>query len=172
MDKNRRTTRTAARQPGPPRDPRLRRALEDYLWKHRNRQVAASELGEVAAEVSGHPVSRQSVYNWLQFWTLSGFLQPDGTPTSEPPEQLYLLLLEVPRSQRIRRKVQTRLRRHAAEQPESVTGLFNVLVRVRAHTAELVERLADECIAAGARDARTFLHAIPPAPRVATQLRP
>jgi hypothetical protein len=134
--------------------------------------VTARELGQVAADVLDHKVSRQSVYNWLQFWTTSGFLKPGGTPTSEPPEQLYLLLLEVPRSQRIRNKVQTRLRRHAAEQPESVTGLFNVLVRVRAHTAELVERLADECIAAGARDARTFLYALPPAPRVeARQLR-
>lgn len=166
MDKKVRRTRAAARQSGPPRDLRVRRTLEDYLWKHRDRQVMARELGEVAAGVLGHEVSRQSVYNWLRFWTASGFLQPEGTPTSEPPEQLYLLLLEVPRSQRIRKKVQTRLRRHAAEPPESVTGLFNVLVRVRAHTADLVERLADECIAAGARDARTFLHAIPPAPHV------
>jgi hypothetical protein len=142
--------------PGPPRSRELRDRLETYLANNRDRTVARREIRVQAEAFLGHAVSRQAVKNWFDFWTRTGFLV-GGRAREDLPEQLYLLLLDVPANAAVRERVHEVLAGRTRGDPEPIAGIFNVLARVPGRSIASVQELAATCIARGALDARALV---------------
>lgn len=142
--------------PGPPRDREVRGALAAFLWQKRDDPPRVQDIQERVVSLGKRRPARQSVYNWLKFWTETGFLR-DGRAQEEPPEQTYLLLLDVREGASTAARLRSVLQPLQVEEPEEIAGVFNWLARVRARDPSAVRDLARHCRRAGARDARVLL---------------